>query len=146
MRQRHITRQTSLTQESFQLLKKTLRFQEKWFRDYPWLHYSPSAKAIFCFHCMQAFKQQSSTLAKNMDPAFVSTGFRNWKRAIDKFSTHQLNQAHKVAMTTYTNQKRSIETQLSTVKEQQQREARSCLVKIMQSIRFLARSSSPWPW
>lgn len=88
---------------------------------------------------MQAFKQQSSTLTKNMDPAFVSTGFRNWKRAIDKFSTHQLSQAHKVAITTYTHQKRSIETQLSTVKEQQQREARSCLVKIMKSIRFLAR-------
>jgi len=73
---------------------------------------------------MQAFKQQSSTFAKNMDLAFVSTGFRNWKRAIDKFSTHQRSQAHNVAITTYTHQKRSIETQLFTVKEQQQREAR----------------------
>lgn len=122
-----------------ELPNKTLRFQEKWFRDYPWLHYSPSANGVFCFYCMAAFKRQSSTLAKNMDQAFVWTGFRNWKREIDKFSSHQLSQAHKVAITTHTYQQRSIETQLSTAREQQQREARSCLLKIIKWISFLAR-------
>ncbi|KAF3840185.1 hypothetical protein F7725_018902 [Dissostichus mawsoni] len=50
-----------------------------------------------------------------------------------------LSQAHKVAITTHTYQQESVETQLSTAKEQQQREARSCLLKIVQSICFLAR-------
>lgn len=74
-----------------------------------------------------------------MDPAFVSTGFHNWKRATEKFSTHQLSQAHKVAISTLTYQNRSVETQLSTAKDQQQREGRSCLVKIVKSLCFLAR-------
>ncbi|KAJ4928441.1 hypothetical protein JOQ06_016233, partial [Pogonophryne albipinna] len=29
-----------------QLPNKTLRFQEKWFRDFPWLHYSPRGLAL----------------------------------------------------------------------------------------------------
>ncbi len=122
-----------------QLPNKTLKFQERWFRDYPWLHYVPNAGGVLCFYCMEAFKKQVSPLAKSMDEAFVSTGFKNWKKAIEKFAMHQQSQAHKVAMTTYTHQQRSVETQLSTAREQQQREARSCLLKIIKSIRFLAR-------
>lgn len=122
-----------------QLPNKTLRFQEKWFRDYAWLHYSPIVKGVLCFYCMQAFRHQSSALAKSMEPVFVCTGFRNWKKALDKFSSHQQSQAHKVAMTAFLQQRNSVSTQLSTAKEQQQRESRSCLVKIFKSARFLAR-------
>lgn len=122
-----------------ELQNKTLKFQERWFRDYPWLHYVPNADGVFCFYCMEAFKRQSSPLAKSMDEAFVSTGFKNWKKAIGKFQIHQQSQAHKVAMNTYTYQHRSVEAQLSTAKEQQQREARSCLLKIIKSVRYLAR-------
>lgn len=98
----------------------------------------PSAGGVLCFYCMEAFKRQVSPLAKSMDEAFVSTGFKNWKKAIEKFANHQESQAHKVAMTTHTHQRRSVETQLSTAREQQQIEARSCLLKIIKSIRFLA--------
>ena len=87
---------------------------------------------------MQAF-QKHNTLAKNMDQAFVTTGFRNWKRAIEKCTIHEQSQAHKVAITTHTYQNRTIETQLSTAREQQQIEARSCLLKIVQTIRVVAR-------
>lgn len=41
-------------------------------------------------------------------------------------------------MTTHTHQRRSVETQLSTAREQQQIEARSCLLKIIKSIWFLS--------
>lgn len=121
------------------LLNKTLTFQEKWFRDFPWVHYVPNAGGVFCFYCKEAFKRQASPLAKNVDLAFVVSGFKNWKKAIEKFRAHENSHAHKVAVTTHTHLHRTIETQLSSVKMQQQREARSCLLKIMQSVRLLAR-------
>ena len=45
---------------------------------------------------------------------------------------------HTKLLSQHTHLHRSIETQLSLVKMQQQREARSCLLKISQSVRFLA--------
>ena len=59
------------------LLNKTLTFQEKWLRDFPWVHYVPNAGGGGCFYCKEAFKRQVSPLAKCTDLAFVVSGFKN---------------------------------------------------------------------
>lgn len=79
--------------ETQTLANKTLAFQEKWFWDFPWLHYSPSVKGVLCFYCSKGFSRQSS-FGQRADTAFISAGFRNWKKAIEKFSVHQNSQAH----------------------------------------------------
>ncbi len=88
---------------------------------------------------MESFKRQNSPLAKCVDQAFVVTRIKKCKKGNEKLTTHEQSQAHKIAITTHTYQHRNVETQLSTVKEQQQREARSCLLKKFQTVRFLAR-------
>ena len=40
------------------------------------------------------FFLNQSTFASKCDPAFVSVGFRNWKKAIQKFSKHAKSQLH----------------------------------------------------
>lgn len=91
---------------------------------------------------MKAFRNQTSPLAKSVDQSFVSTGFQNWKKAIEKFKAHEMSQAHKVAITTHTHQAKSIDTQLSSAKALQQQQARSHLLKIVSSLQFLARQGT----
>lgn len=35
-----------------------------------------------------------------MDPAFISNGFRNWKKAVEKSDANKYSQCHKVALMT----------------------------------------------
>ncbi|CAL8293482.1 unnamed protein product [Arctogadus glacialis] len=63
----------------------TLRFQESWFKDYPRLHYSSAIKGVLCFYCVNAFKHNIPTMARN---SFNSLGFRNWKKGREAFENH----------------------------------------------------------
>ena len=54
-------------------------FKSAWYQLHPWLEYSQTADAAFCFACRHF---QSS---KAVEQAFTSTGFSNWKRA------HEIN-------------------------------------------------------
>ncbi len=70
---------------------------------------------------------------------FVSTGFRNWKKAIEKFTAHQTSQAHQHYVTVTARQPNPISAQLSSAWRKQQEVARHCLRKIVSSVRHVAR-------
>ena len=57
--------------------KQYRQFQYPWFKQFPWLEYSPSKDAVFCFPCF-LFEMNTSTR-----PAFTIEGFRSWKRVND---------------------------------------------------------------
>ncbi|GFY98023.1 subtilase family protein [Actinidia rufa] len=57
--------------------KQHRRFQYSWFKQFPWLEYSPSKDALFCFPCF-LFETNASTRT-----AFTIEGFRSWKRVND---------------------------------------------------------------
>ncbi|KAK0144467.1 Zinc finger MYM-type protein 1 [Merluccius polli] len=82
------------------LPNRTLRFQESWFKDYPWLHYSPAIKGVLCFYCVNAFKHNISTMARNAEQT-ISLGFRNWKKGREPFDKHTSSKAHIVAVNTH---------------------------------------------
>lgn len=124
--------------ETQTLANKTFAFQEKWFRDFPWLHYSPSVKGVLCFYCSKGFSHQSS-FGQRADAAFISAGFRNWKKAIVKFSAHQNSQAHRHYVSVSAHELNPISTQLSSTWAKQQEVARHCLGKIVSSVRHVAR-------
>lgn len=42
----------------------------------------------------------SHIIARKTNPAFVSVGFKNWKKAIERFNCHQRSERHKHAVTT----------------------------------------------
>ncbi len=59
---------------------RTLTFQKSWYEKYPWLHVSMGTDGVRYFHCSKYFKTGKPAQAKSIDPAFVSTGFKNWKK------------------------------------------------------------------
>ncbi|XP_069381427.1 zinc finger MYM-type protein 1-like [Paralichthys olivaceus] len=121
------------------LSNKTLYFQEKWFKDHTWLHYSPSVKGVLCYYCAKYFAAQKSKLASKADSAFVKTGFNNWKKALEKFSAHKDSQCHKLAVMTRLQEPKTVNVQLSRELERQQQQARRNLMKIAGGVQYLAR-------
>jgi len=114
-------------------------FQTQWYNRFPWLHFSPGVEGVLCFYCYKAFHTDTSPLAKNAEPAFISAGFKSWRKAIERFSLHEKSDCHKTAITTHLYEDRSVQCQLASVSASQQEEARACLLKIIGAVQLLAR-------
>jgi len=122
------------------LSKRVLIFQSSWFKDFPWLHYSPQLQSVLCFHCAKADSLGYLKLASKPDGAFISTGFSNWKKAIEKFSAHESSHTHSYAVSQLQQCKTApVIAQVSKQKEKQQQDARKALLKMLSSLKYLAR-------
>ena len=76
---------------------KKLSFQVDLFTKFPWLHYDKEQDAAFCFICVKA-KQIGIISSTKSEASFTETGYRNWKKAIEKgrgFEKHQLSDSHR---------------------------------------------------
>lgn len=104
---------------------------------FPWLQYSATLKGVLCFYCAKVFLKKTM-LASKFDPAFVSTGFKNWKKTVEKFTAHAKSHSHCHATIVYA-QETNIASQLSSVVSRQQEEARNPLLKIVGCVQYLAR-------
>lgn len=126
-----------------QVLKaRTLHFQAEWFQKYPWLHYSTSLNRVVCYTCAKAEVLQLINLANKREPAFISTGFCNWKKGLQYFRQHELSQSHQFSvlqMDRILSGHQNIDSQLSSQVESEQAKARSCLKVIFTTIQYLAR-------
>ena len=122
------------------LPNKTLHFQDKWFREFPWLHYSQTLNGVLCFYCAETFKREKSNpVSKHVEEAFVSAGFRNWKKASEKFKDHAASRGHNLAIVSHRQQANPVSSQLSAALATSQEKARSCLIKIVTSLKYLGR-------
>ena len=64
--------------KSYQETEKSGRkrsFRAEWYQLYPWIEYSQIADASFCFAC-----RHFPVFGKDAEPAFISVGFKNWKK------------------------------------------------------------------
>jgi hypothetical protein len=59
----------------------------RWFADFKWLDYNEPNDYVTCFICKKHSK--NIEMEKNKEEAFLSVGFRNWKKALDAFKEHQ---------------------------------------------------------
>jgi len=62
--------------------KRERRCQHQWFQDFSWLHYDAKIDKVFCYYCHS--HEAKLTAEHNKDPAYISTGFGNWKKAPKK--------------------------------------------------------------
>ncbi|KAK1379670.1 TTF-type domain-containing protein [Heracleum sosnowskyi] len=60
-------------------------FQANWFGEFDWLEYSIHKDAAFCMWCYLFNPKRADNSGKN---AFTTTGFKKWKKALDKFRSH----------------------------------------------------------
>ncbi|XP_069471952.1 zinc finger MYM-type protein 1-like [Ambystoma mexicanum] len=121
--------------------KRVLHFQESWFKDFPWLHYSTKLEGVICFPCAKSAALKLVDLSKNAEQAFVTIGFNNWKKALEKFNKHQNNSAHAYSVKQLAHHKASkpIDSQLWQQVKKQQQDSWFCLNKIIHTIALLAK-------
>ncbi|XP_069482144.1 zinc finger MYM-type protein 1-like [Ambystoma mexicanum] len=90
--------------------------------------------------CAKSAALKLVDLSKNAEQAFVTIGFNNWKKALEKFNKHQNSSAHAYSVKQLAHHKASkpIDSQLwQQVKKQQ--DSWFCLNKIIHTIALLAK-------
>lgn len=126
---------------------RTLTFQPQWIGKFPWLFVPNTSAGVLCKVCSEAHRlglSESGITDGRKEDAFVTYGFKNWKRALEKFNTHEKSHSHQFAKMQLANYKAAgIDTQLSSQHAKQQHSARAALLKIISSIRFLGRQGLP---
>ncbi|KAI5680426.1 hypothetical protein M9H77_01653 [Catharanthus roseus] len=114
-------------------------FQKQWFKDFTWLEYNVYKDAAFCFCCYLFGKSQNH---KHGDDIFTEVGFKNWKRAKEKFRNHEgaPNSPHSSAVIEllgFKNQRQNVEYVLSKQSSQTEIDYRARLTAVVKVIRFL---------
>ncbi|KAI5649156.1 hypothetical protein M9H77_35161 [Catharanthus roseus] len=114
-------------------------FQKQWFKDFTWLEYNVHKDAAFCFCCYLFGKGQNH---KHGDDIFTEVGFKNWKRAKEKFRNHEgaPNSPHSgavIQLLGFKNQRQNVEYVLSKQSSQTEIEYRARLTAVVKVIRFL---------
>ena len=71
--------------------------QYQWFNNFNWLHYDAKKDSVFCYYCM--IHKEKLTAEHNKEQAYISEGFRNWKKAPACFKDHEQTKCHKAALT-----------------------------------------------
>ena len=120
-------------------------FQAAWFKQWTWLHYSED-DAAFCFLCVKAYKENRQLWCKNFDPAFISTGFTNWKDASVKFRCHDTSNFHKEVvekLITLPSCTIDVAESLSSAHKADKLLNRQLFMKILTNLQFLVRQSLP---
>jgi len=72
-------------------------FKFRRYSNRPWLEYSKESDAAFCFVC----RVYGRAAVKDQAPAFVTTGYSNWKTALESgsgFLQHAVAEVHLDAM------------------------------------------------
>lgn len=127
-------------QHNFGLKKRS--FNSNWFGNFPWLEYSVSRDAAFCFSCRM--------FGKNVKhDTFVSTGQTNWKKSLDLFREHEKTPAHKASMLSWHSFKTSavhgsVIEQLHSANEAEIKDRREYLTRIVAVTQFLAKQNIPF--
>lgn len=67
-----------------------------WFNQFKWLHYDEVIDSVFCFDCMTS--PSVERLSAKSEDAFITRGFSNWKKAVDRFREHQSSHCHRAAV------------------------------------------------
>ena len=78
-----------------------MRFQRKWFEDFPWIHFSREINKIVCFYCEKAESENKLELYRKKDSSFLTDGFSNWKKGNEKFRNHEMSDCHRHVIALY---------------------------------------------
>ena len=120
-------------------------FQSSWFAHSSWLHYDEKNDLVFCHICMVAYRDGKLNSA-NLDKAFITHGFCNWKDATVAFKKHDSSNCRREAIDkviTLPKTTKDIGETLSNKHAEEKEYNRDCLRKILSSLRFLGRQALP---
>lgn len=70
------------------------KFQLSWLQTYPWLSYSAVEDAAYCKWCIIFAKEEVGKGSHQNSNVLIKTGFKNWKKALEKFKDHAETKYH----------------------------------------------------
>ncbi len=110
--------------------------QASWYSKYKWISVCTSSYKIFCHIC--CIVKQGLLTSKS---PFVHGGFSNWKKAIERFKSHEGSVAHKEAISKLQVRSQGVNVGAMITKqhEAEKRSNRTMLMKLLHCIRYLAR-------
>ena len=120
-------------------------FQKRWYNLHPWLEYSVSRDAAFCYACR--------LFHSNAEATFTSTGYRDWKHALGTrgvFNLHCTSKIHQEAMLNWAEYKRripageSIGVCLDRMGQQQIEENREYVETLMECVLYCSQQGIAW--
>ena len=140
--------QTTVQHENNVKRKCGRTFQESWKQKFNWLIYENEKQRAFCSTCKAARDENMPlpTSSKQMSSAkcFVEDGFGNWKKALEKFQSHEKSDFLRAAVLfTSSKGKQSVSQLISNDHAKQMKDNRVALVKIFTSLRYLGRQGLP---
>ena len=95
---------------------------------------------VFCHYCRTATTSCLVSFSKKNKDAFVSVGFDNWKKALERFREHEVCHMHTESyMKLKLLQQKSIANQLTSLKIAEQKCNREMLYKVLSSLKYLLR-------
>jgi hypothetical protein len=120
-------------------------FHSQWYTNRPWLEYSIIQDKAYCYYCRHY--GTSIAMSRNQNDAFL-TGFRNWKKALEKDKGLKLHEScigHLQATVNYqesvarSNTNRTVVDILDSSRSQQVKRNREKISKIASAILLCAR-------
>ena len=117
-------------------------FQATWFNRFRWLHYDVGQDAAYCFVCCKAVKEGKVRLSSYTEESFLVKGFINWKDATRIFAKHEISDFHRSSAAALAS-KVDVGDMLSKQAATEKQQNRQYLLKVLSSIRFLARQGLP---
>lgn len=137
---------TNLSSLPIQRLRnRSLKFQAKWFKEFPWLHFEPNVDGVLCHTCVIAAELDLLKMSKYKEQTFISRGFKNWKKGIEKFTVHQKSICHNIANANLfpSNEPCDVNAQLGERLSQGQIVAQKSLVQIIEALQYLTQQGLP---
>ena len=101
---------------------------------------------VVCITCMQASALKKLQWSSNLDLAFISNGFTNWKDTTVKFAIHEASKCYKEAvlmMVILPSSTKNMAESLPNALKREKLERQQCLLKVLSNIIFLAWQGLP---
>ncbi|KAJ8872283.1 hypothetical protein PR048_025885 [Dryococelus australis] len=70
-------------------------FQKPWTTSFSWVEWDDSSDKVVCKTCKKAEANGILKCSTKKDDTFISVGFSYWKKAIEKFRSHEKTETHK---------------------------------------------------
>ena len=119
---------------------KKRNFQPQWYKQFSWLTVCISSKKAYCLYFRHAVQHNLIMFSKIGEKAFTEDGFRNWRKALEKFKSHEGSHVHREAKLKWMARgKPTIESQISSQVAQQQSLRRQGLLVQLRAIVYLTR-------
>ncbi|KAL5246176.1 hypothetical protein ACI65C_013584 [Semiaphis heraclei] len=119
-------------------------FQSSWYSKYPWLEYSITLNAVFCYYCRHFLPHLTVSQSHTEKDALINRGYSDWKNISNLTKKHENTSSHKNAVMKYnswlsTKKTGSVSSQINQQVKDQIIKNRETLTSIIRCILYCSR-------